>query len=238
MNFSQLHERLRVEVLRRIDNGALSAALLAHRTGFAPAHISNFLNRKRRLSLDALDKVLKSAALTVADLFPEGSYAETGAGRAAGAMHFDAVPLVDQAIAAMSVRIHSHSILEVVKVRAGLLSGLRDRCSGQRRKWDRFVAVEIAGEEADGMEAILPAKAVVLIDRHYNSTLGYAPGSRTIYALRYGSRLRFRYVALAGRHLILSTHNPARALELLPLPEGQTSADLIVGRVFHANVDL
>ena len=89
MNFSQLHERLRIEVLRRIDSGSLTAALLAHRTGFAPAHISNFLNRKRRLSLDALDKVLQSESLTIGDLFPGSNIPPVGAGRAAAAMHYD-----------------------------------------------------------------------------------------------------------------------------------------------------
>ncbi len=232
MNFSQLHERLRIEVLRRIDDGRLSAALLAHRTGFAPAHISNFLNRKRRLSLDGLDKVLKSEALTITDLFPEGSYAVTGAGWAPRAMQFDSVPLVDQTIASMSVRIHSQSILEVVRVKSGLLGSLRDRCSAQRRKWDRFVAVQIAQEEAEVMVPALPANALVLIDRHYNSTFSHAPGEQSIYAVRHGNRLRFRYVALVGRHLILSAEKRSHTPELVPLSEGQTSADLIVGRVF------
>src|SRR5271168_3965100 len=152
MNFSQLHERLRIEVLRRIDSGSLTAALLAHRTGFVPAHISNFLNRKRRLSLDALDKVLQSESLSIEDLFPEKSHPSVGPGRAAAAMHYDSVPLVDQSIAAHSVRVHSHSILEVVKIRSGLLSNLRDKCSAQRRKWDRFVAVQITDEESDAMQ--------------------------------------------------------------------------------------
>jgi len=239
MNFSQLHERLRIEVLRRIDGGSLTAALLAHRTGFAPAHISNFLNRKRRLSLDALDKVLQSESITIADLFPEKGSPPVGSGRSAkAAMHYDSVPLVDQSIAALSVRVHSHSILEVVKTRSGLLSNLRDKCSAQRRKWDRFVAVQITDEESDAMQPRLLSSSILLIDRHYNSAVGYSPGRRTIYAVRHGNRLRFRYVAVIGRHLVLSAHNPSHVPELLPLSEGQTSADLIVGRVFHAIVDL
>ena len=238
MNFSQLHERLRIEVLRRIDSGSLTAALLAHRTGFVPAHISNFLNRKRRLSLDALDKVLQSESLTIADLFPERNIPPVGAGRAAAAMHYDSVPLVGQSIAALSVRVHSHSILEVVKVRSGLLSNLRDKCSAQRRRWDRFVAVQIDDEEAKAMQGALPASAILLIDRHYNSAFSYARGRRTIYAVRHGNRLRFRYVALIGRNLVLTAHNHSHAPELLPLSEGQTSADLLVGRVFHYLADV
>ena len=68
MNFSQLHERVRLEMLRRIQRGDLTSAMLARQTQFVPAHISNFLNRKRMLSLAALDKVLLVQHLTVEDL--------------------------------------------------------------------------------------------------------------------------------------------------------------------------
>jgi len=43
MNFTQMHERLRLELLRRIQRGTLSVSLLARQTGFGQAHISNFL---------------------------------------------------------------------------------------------------------------------------------------------------------------------------------------------------
>ena len=68
MNFLQLHERLRIEMLRRIERGVLTPSMLARQTRFVPAHISNFLNCKRMLSLNALDKVLLAQGLTVADL--------------------------------------------------------------------------------------------------------------------------------------------------------------------------
>jgi hypothetical protein len=235
MNFSQLHERLRIEVLRRIENGSLSAALLAHRTGFVPAHISNFLNCKRRLSLDALDKVLRSESLTVADLFPEDIFRSNGA---VAAIYYDSVPLVDQAVAALNLRIRSEQILDVVKVRNGLLSSLRDKCSAQRRTWDRFVAVRIAEEDAAAMQPDLRANATLLIDRHYNSTIDYAPDLRTIYAVRQGNRIRFRYVTLVGRQLVLSARDPAHSPQLLPLAAGQNSADLLVGRVFLVIAEL
>jgi hypothetical protein len=68
MNFSQLHERLRLEVLRRIDRGALSGSLLARQTGFPQSHISNFLHRKRTLSIEGADRLLAAQMLSVADL--------------------------------------------------------------------------------------------------------------------------------------------------------------------------
>lgn len=238
MNFSQLHERVRIEVLRRIENGSLSVTLLAHQIDCSAAHISNFLNRRRRLSLEALDKVLEAQGLTVDDLYPERPYPQVGAARPASPMSFDSVPLVEPSIAASHARIHSASIIEVVKVRSGLLGHLRDKCSAQRRKWDRFAAVQIAEEEAALMQPVLPAHAVVLIDRHYNSPFAYSPGRSTVYAVRTANRLRFRYVTLLDRHLVMRTHNPAHVPEMIALSEGQTSADVLVGRVFLTIVEL
>ena len=87
------------------------------------------------------------------------------------------------------------------------------------------------------MQPLLPINTIVLIDRHYNSTFAYLPGRPTIYAVRIANRLRFRLVALLDRHLVLRTRNPEHVPELLALTPGQTSADIIVGRVFRTIVD-
>jgi hypothetical protein len=70
MNFSQMHERLRLELLRRIQRGTLSVSLLARQTGFGQSHLSNFLHSRRQLSLEALDRVLVSQHITAGDLLP------------------------------------------------------------------------------------------------------------------------------------------------------------------------
>src|SRR6202048_2371200 len=70
MNFTQMHERLRLELLRRIERGTLSVSLLARQTGFGQSHLSNFLRSRRQLSLEALDHVLAAQHLTAADLLP------------------------------------------------------------------------------------------------------------------------------------------------------------------------
>jgi Cro/C1-type HTH DNA-binding domain len=235
MNFSELHERVRTEVLRRIENGSLNATLLARQVDCSAAHISNFLNRRRRLSIDTLDKVLQAQFLTIADLHPEGRHSPGG--RPPAPADSDSVPLVEPLIAASSPRISSGAIIDVLKVQSRLLGNLRDRCSAERRKWDRFVAVKMWGEEAALMAPLLPANAIAFIDRHYNSSFAYVRGETTIYAVRIANRLRFRSVALLDRHLVLSTRNPDYAPELLPLVPGRTSADVIVGRVFRVIVD-
>ncbi len=69
MNFSQLHERLRAELLRRIEKGTLTRASLAQLSGVSQPHISNFLNGKTRLSFETCDRLLTALHLSVEQLF-------------------------------------------------------------------------------------------------------------------------------------------------------------------------
>src|ERR1019366_10591889 len=77
MNFTQMHERLRLELLRRIQRGTLSVSLLARQTGFGQSHLSNFLNTRRKLSLDAMDRILTAQHMAAADLLT-GNYRSEG----------------------------------------------------------------------------------------------------------------------------------------------------------------
>jgi hypothetical protein len=70
MNFSKLQERVRVELLRRIERGTLSVSLLSRQTGLGQPHISNFLHRRRGLSLTSLDLILEAQRLEISDLLP------------------------------------------------------------------------------------------------------------------------------------------------------------------------
>src|SRR3979411_1268790 len=68
MKFRTLQDNLRKALLQRIDEGDLTGLRLAGQTGFKQAHISNFLNRKRGLSLEGMDKVLSVQHISVLDL--------------------------------------------------------------------------------------------------------------------------------------------------------------------------
>src|ERR1019366_10189086 len=70
MNFTQMHERLRLELLRRIQRGTLSVSLLARQTGFGQSHLSNFLHNRRQLSLEAMDSILTAQHMAAGDLLP------------------------------------------------------------------------------------------------------------------------------------------------------------------------
>ena len=68
MKFRVLQDNLRDTLWERIDEGDLTGLRLAQQTGFKQAHISNFLNRKRGLSLEGMDRVLAVQHLSVLDL--------------------------------------------------------------------------------------------------------------------------------------------------------------------------
>ena len=71
MLISDLQDRLRALVRERIDAGELTGTELAKLAGFQQAHVSNFLNRRRGLSVEAMDRVMEVLRLDVRDLMPE-----------------------------------------------------------------------------------------------------------------------------------------------------------------------
>jgi len=226
MNFTQMHERLRLELLRRIRRGTLSVSLLARQTGFGQSHISNFLQSRRKLSLEALDRVLFSQHITAWDLLPFDRGANS-----VGARDADAVPLVSHAMALFEPLIRPSSVRSMIPIPHEFLAGARTRVSIHRRKWHRFVAVLISGDDAPAMDPLVQPEAIVVIDRHYISLVGYRPGRNNIYAVRHGSRLALRYADFLANRLVLRPHNLAFPVDLLEIAPGESPADLIAGRV-------
>ena len=64
-----------MELLRRVQRGALIVSLLSRQTGFGKSHMSNFLHARGQLSLEALDRVLEVQHLSVEDLIDLGAHA-------------------------------------------------------------------------------------------------------------------------------------------------------------------
>src|ERR1700674_1945939 len=99
MKFRALQENLRKALWERIDEGELTGLRLAHQTGFKQAHISNFLNRKRGLSIEGMDKVLKVQALSVLDLLDPGEVNKRASIVPPSSDQFENVLLVTGAVA-------------------------------------------------------------------------------------------------------------------------------------------
>ncbi len=227
MNFSQMHERLRLELLRRIQRGTLSVSLLARQSGFGQAHLSNFLHGRRQLSMEAMDRILAAQRLTVADLLP----ALSQAGFWSDNEESGAVPLVSHATALFEPIVRASAVQLMLHLPPKALQTVRPRASNVRRPWQRFVAVRISAAEALPMEPLVLPEAIALIDRHYNVLLPYRPSRPNLYAVRYGSHLRLRYVEFQSGRLILRPHNIAFPLELIEVGPEEPRGDWLTGRI-------
>ena len=230
MNFLELHERLRLETWRRIDQGILSSSLLARRTGLAQAHISNFLHRRRRLSLTALNSVLLAQEMGVEDLSPPGTGPIVSAQQHEPASAH-AIPIVAQAAAMLSPLIPPRAVQGTLHLPHGWLTGFPLRRSVSRRSWERFVAVRVTAAQALPMDPVLRVGSVVVLDRHYNSLATLRPPFPNLYGVREGTHLLFRHVVFESGRLVLRPRALEYPVELIELAPHETPAHLIVGRV-------
>ncbi len=227
MNFTQMHERLRLELLRRIQRGTLSVSLLARQSGFGQPHLSNFFHGRRQLSLEAIDRVLASQHLTAADLLP----VLHRSGDSPADNENSSVPIVSHAAALFEPFIRLSAVHSLFRLPAGVLQSLHTRVSNPRRVWQRFVAVRIPSADALAMDPLVLPEAIVLIDRHYNSLAPNRPSRPNVYAVRHGSHLVLRYVELLSNRLVLRPHNLAFPVDVIQLEPGEASGEILAGRI-------
>ncbi len=240
MNFSQLHERLRVELLRRIDRGGLSGALLARQTGFRQSHISNFLHRKRTLSLAGLDRILAAQMLSVTDLIEIDPSLLRGPRRRdpTDLASVTAVPIVKPSAAIHDAHPVTHAAADHLQLPTRMLEHLRSRRSSSRRGWARFVAIRLNAQLAGGMDPLLMPDSIAVIDRHYNSLLPYRNLQPSLYAIRSGNTLLVRFAHFELNRLVLRPYNIAHPVHLLALGPHEVPSDVVVGRICVALSEL
>ncbi len=227
MNITQMHERLREELLRRIQRGTLSISLLARQTGFGQPHLSNFLHGRGKLSLEAMDRILAAQRLSAADLLPAGRREELWPEGG----HASTVPVVSHAVALFEPLIRPAAIQSLLTLPSAALRSVRPRPSTSRRGWERFVAIRVPSADALPMDPLVLPEAVTLVDRHYNSLLPYRPSRHNLYAVRDGSHLTLRYVEFLSGRLVLRPHNNNYPVHLVEVDPEESPHELLVGRI-------
>lgn len=228
-HFRQLQDALRRHLLDRIAEGEFSGIALARRTGFRQAHISNFLNRRRGLSLEAMDRILEVLGLSILDLVDA---VELRASVPADADYENVFLVTAQVAIAQSV-ISRSSVLEILKFKKTFLRRLRPDPASPRQDWTRFVLIRAEAGNGNAMRPRMTATATLLIDRQYNSLRPYRGRAPNIYAVDRGGSLLVRYVELQGSQLLLRPHNEQTPLSSVAIAKGKSFADYIVGRVCH-----
>jgi len=237
MKFRALQENLRKSLWGRIDEGQLTGLRLAEETGFKQAHISNFLNRKRGLSVEGMDKVLSVQRLSVLDLLDHREINKRASIVPPSNDEFENVFLVEGTVAARQTIIMRMKVKDILKYKKSFLRKLRTDMEGDRERWERFVVIRADGRECMSMYPRLLPGATVLIDRHYNSLKPYRKGESNMYAVTKNGSCTVKYVEMAGNHLVLRPHNQSYPVEVMSLEADKKPHDYLVGRVCHVGVE-
>jgi len=237
MKFKVLQDNLRKALWSRIEEGNLTGLGLAQQTGFKQAHISNFLNRKRGLSIEGMDKVLNVQRLSVLDLLDPAEINMRASIPPPSDDEFENILLVDDQVAATSPLLMSRSVKDMLKFKKSFLQALRPHMEGNRDRWERFVLIRANAREGMGMYPRLLPGATILIDRHYNSLKPYRKGEASMYVVNKRPACTVRYVELAASHLVLRPHNPAYPVEVVPIDHGKKASDHLVGRVCYVGIE-
>jgi hypothetical protein len=233
MKFKILQDNLRKVLWERIDAGELTGLHLAQQTEFKQAHISNFLNRKRGLSLEGMDKVLAVQHLSVLDLLDPSEVNKRASILPPSADEFENVLLTDSSVAATQPLITSIHVKDILKFKKSFLHQLKPASEGDRSAWQRFVLIQVDARDAMTMFPRLMPGATLLLDRHYNSLKPYRKGEFNMYAVLKNDTCAVRYVEVAGNHLILRPLNQSSPLEVIPMADGKSTADYLIGRICH-----
>jgi hypothetical protein len=238
MKFRVLQDNLRKILWERIHEGSLTGLRLAQQTGFKQAHISNFLNKKRGLSLEGMDKVLTVQHLSVLDLLDPEEVNKRASILPPSNDEFENVLVVDGPTAATQPMIVSMNVKEILKFKKAFLKKLRAESEGHREQWERFVLIKVDEDEGMSMYPRLMPGSLLLLDRHYNSLKPYRKGEFNMYAVLKDNNCIVRYVEVAGNNLILRPYNQAYPIEVLPVEDGASASDYLVGRVCHIGTEV
>jgi transcriptional regulator with XRE-family HTH domain len=236
VDFHGLQDNLRRLLLRRVRAGQLTGLQLARQAGLRQPHISNFLNSKRGLSLEALDRVLSVQHISILDLVDEAELCRRASIVPPARHEFENVILVDADPAAFLPRFTRDQVRDTFTLNKRFLRHLRAKMEGDRTQWQRFIFLRASARDGMSMYPRLLPGACMLVDRHYNSLLPYHRNSRNMYAVVHAGHCYLRYVEQEGPYLMLHSENRSYAAQSVPLA-GKSPSEYIVGRICSVQID-
>src|SRR5271166_3114510 len=156
MTIQDLQDELRAHIRARIGRGELTGSVLARDAAIPQGHLSNFLNARRGLSLEAMDRLLGALRIGVADLV-NGNEVLLRAHPRRSRDSVEPVAMVAAENAALA-RFTADQILGMRGFQKKFLRKLRARVAVDRRDWLRFVLVKVDARSAG---SLFPAAATV-----------------------------------------------------------------------------
>jgi len=236
MNLQDLQEQLRAHIRARISRGELTGSALAQEAGFPQGHLSNFLNARRGLSLESMDRLLATLEIGILDLVKREEIRRQAALPEAQD-GFERVALVSEENAALA-RFAPSQILATRSFHKSFLRKLRVHYVEDRRDWLRFVLIRLDVRHSPRMFLRSASAAILLIDRHYSSLEPYRRLQPNIYAVRLAERCSLGHLTLFENCLVMSPQDPDQAVKVLRIERGRKYSEYIIGRVCYVGLEL
>jgi transcriptional regulator with XRE-family HTH domain len=236
MTFLTLQDQLRDHIRARIRRRELTGSGLARAAGFPQGHLSNFLNARRGLSLESMDRLLETLGIEVLDLVSAEDVQRRSPQRAPEQGE-EAVALVALENAARA-RFASEDVLETRVFSKAFLRKLRVRNDNDRADWLRFVVVKLDIASAREIFPLPIGGATLLLDRHYSSLLPYRHTQPNLYAVSINGRCKMGYVSFLENNLVLRTRALRQELESVRVQPGRSYSQYIIGRVCHVALEV
>jgi transcriptional regulator with XRE-family HTH domain len=229
-----LQAQLRVHIRARMGRGELTGKGLAEAAELPPGHLSNFLNSRRGLSLESMDRLLQALRIGVLDLVSREEVRRRAAPRAAVAVEPVALVSPEHAVLA---RFRDDQILETRDFNKSFLRRLRPRADVDRSDWLRFVLIKLDGRDSHGFFP-QPVAATLLVDRYYNSLEPYRRLHPNLYAVRMGEGCVAAHISVIDNCLMLRPREPRAPIDVVRIEAGRSYSDYIVGRVCHVGLEV
>jgi hypothetical protein len=234
MTLQDVQDQLRVHIRARIGRGELTGRALAAEASLPQGHLSNFLNSRRGLSLESMDRLMSALHLGVIDLMtPEELRAHIPPGRLSGV---EPVAMVSAEHAALA-RFRDDQILERRNFNKSFLRKLKPDAAVDRSDWLRFVLIKLDRGSTSGFFPRSTA-ATLLVDRYYNSLQPYRRLHPNLYALNLAERCVAAYLSVCDNCLMLHPREPRQPIEVVRIEPGRSYWDYIVGRVCYVGMEV
>jgi transcriptional regulator with XRE-family HTH domain len=236
MTIKDLQDQLRNHIRARMHRGEWTGSSLSRQAGFQQGHLSNFLNGRRGLSVEAMDRLLEILDIGVLDLLGADDI-ERRVMLPGPAAKVENIAMVSAENAVLA-RFSANQILETHSFRRSFLRKLKPNDAGGRIDWLRFVLIKLDARSVGGALPLEISQVTLLIDRHYSSLRPYRRSRPNLYALCLQQRCFLGYVSLAGDQVVLRPHDPRAAVEVVRIERGRSYSEYIVGRVCYVGAEM
>ncbi len=142
MRLRDLQDRLRAHIRARISRRELTGSDLSRQAGFQQGHLSNFLNARRGLSLESMDRLLETLQIEVLDLV-DAAEIQRRALLPPGVAGLESIAIVSPEHAARLPRFTSEQVGGTVTFRKSFLRRLKPNDICDRGDWLRFVSIQL-----------------------------------------------------------------------------------------------